>query len=428
MIRGFFWSLVAVMSLQGFLQADEYGTAPTMFGGMGLTMSVWTEWISSFWSSSASSFVALPRVIVLTALQETARHPGIQVAPKLQEQIRINQRIWDQFREKELSWMLAHVNLIGGIVNDPEARELWTVWYDRLDRSETALALAKGRVCSVRFLAPTYCGGVDADVRACEDEVSVAVVAVDVWRRIREMDRRLVTQEWWEAIRRPLSRPQPQPQTAIFQDIADRLARLHDIEDVGDPRLVLLLENVTTAVGILAASEHIWIQRLLGSLMNGDVWTGCMEHVRLREGRIREIMMSSGFQDMIHAHEKVLNASLRVVSTDEEKRLVQEWFSEMAGYAWFPPDDVPALVRRCVGQEGGDCTRIGPTEINALTAQYVEKTKILTDWTRRVFVGLWNGMPIVLLLFFMELVVLCVGRTRMRGPMIDDAKYAIVPQ
>ena len=43
LVRGFLWTLVGVMTLQGYLQADEYGSAISMIGGIGLTMSVWKE-------------------------------------------------------------------------------------------------------------------------------------------------------------------------------------------------------------------------------------------------------------------------------------------------------------------------------------------------------------------------------------------------
>jgi hypothetical protein len=154
--------------------------------------------------------------------------------------------------------------------------------------------------------------------------------------------------------------------------------------------------------------KNPWRRRILLSLLQGEVWAGCLEHIRLREGRVRELMMVAGIQDMLNAHERVLNATLRVVGTADEKRLVHNWFGEMSGYAWFLPDDLPSLVRRCVGQDSGDCTRIGPTEIVDLTEKAAEGSKIVADWTRRLFIGMWNALPIVVVLFVLELVVLCL--------------------
>ena len=92
------------------------------------------------------------------------------------------------------------------------------------------------------------------------------------------------------------------------------------------------------------------------------------------------------------------------------RRMVQDWFGEMTGYAWWVPDSVPSMVRRCVGQEAGDCTRIGPTEIVALTAKFAERERIVGNWVRRIYIGMWNAMPVIGILFVLELVLLCVDR------------------
>jgi hypothetical protein len=42
----------------------------------------------------------------------------------------------------------------------------------------------------------------------------------------------------------------------------------------------------------------------------------------------------------------------------------------------------------------------------------VEKRRIVGDWFRRIFIGMWNGLPVVLLLFVMELIVICIPRRR----------------
>jgi hypothetical protein len=121
-------------------------------------------------------------------------------------------------------------------------------------------------------------------------------------------------------------------------------------------------------------------------------------------------MMAAGIQDMLNAHERIFNASLRVT---KETKTVQEWFGEMASYAWWLGDDIPNIVRRCISQETGDCKRIGPTEIATLSAQMLEQRRIINDWTRRVFIGMWNGMPVVFLLFLLEIVVLCIPQRRL---------------
>ena len=398
LIRGFLWLLVAIMAIQGFLHADEYGTATSMIGGIGLTMSVWRESIGttarSLWSSEPN-YIPLPRVIVQAALKETALHPGIQIVPKLQQKLREHQRTWGLFREKEVQWLLEHSDLIGGLLSDPDARWLWTQW-------DQALQEAQPRVCKVRLLDPVRCDSAAALIEKHEE-------AVKQWDLVLQMNHRVSAGEWWAALYQ--SQRLEGPEGSRFADYMDTIARLHDIEVSTDPRIpniLALANNMTTA---LAHEESIWIQRLLLSLLTGELWKGCLEHIRGRESRVREIMILAGIQELTNTHERILNASLRVT---EDRRTVQDWFGEMTGYAWWMPEDMPALVRRCIGQDAGDCTRIGPTEIVALTAKVAEKERIMQNFTRRLFLGLWNAMPVVGLLFLLELVVLC---TELRVPL-----------
>jgi hypothetical protein len=128
-------------------------------------------------------------------------------------------------------------------------------------------------------------------------------------------------------------------------------------------------------------------------------------------------MIVAGVQDLMNTNERILNASLLTVASATDKKKVQDWFGEMSAYAWWLPEDIPSLVRRCAGQEAGDCTRIGPTEITALSAQIGERSKIVEDWTRRIFIGMWNAMPAVCLLFIVELIILCMPK---RGYVADE--------
>lgn len=399
LIRVFLWSLASVMILQGFLSADEYGTATSMIGGISLTMSVWKENLAEgarSWFRAAPKFIPLPRVIVQSALRETALHPGIQVVPKLQATLKSYQRTWSLFREEEIRWMLTHSALIGGVVSDPAARALWEELPMELALMEADVVAARKKECHVRMLNTMLCDAVIAERRRLEALAEQQRRRIRHWQQIIDMDRRLSAHEWWDST------------STSFKAIADAIARLHDIECTIDPRLDQVFELVATTVDELTYQSNIWLHRLLLSLLQGEVWAGCLEHVRQREGRVRDLMMVAGIQDMVNAHDRVLNASLRVVSAGDEKGLVLDWFGEMSGYAWFLPDDLPSLVRRCVGQVGGDCVRIGPTEIVDLMAKAAEGSKILADWTRRLFIGLWNALPIVGMLFVMELIVLCV--------------------
>jgi hypothetical protein len=138
-------------------------------------------------------------------------------------------------------------------------------------------------------------------------------------------------------------------------------------------------------------------------------------------------MAATGVQDLYNAQERVLNASLRVAATASERQTITSWFSEMAGYAWWPGDDLPAIVRRCLIQEGGDCLRIGPTEVTALASQMDEQSRIVADWTRRLFIGMWNALPAVGLLFVVEVVVLLLG-VRWAMPQAQRAPQEVVVQ
>lgn len=414
LIRGFLWTLVAVMTMQGYLQADEYGSAISMIGGMGLTMSIWQEKASS-WFVTKPAFVGLPHVIVEAALKETALHPGIQIVPKLQQTLKGQQRVWDLFREEEIAWLLEHADLVGAVHSDPDARTLWTVWHDRLNRSEMALQNTKERLCRVRILDPAGCDQVDADVAFYERVRRDAAAAVAAWRDVLYIGRYYSAEEW-------IAATSQQSVSFAFASVRDALARLHDIEKVTDPRLAEILAEIQ---GVQC--ENVWTQRLLVSLLTGEAWAACLEHVRLREGRTRELMFSAGVQDMMNAHERILNASLRVVGASEDRRKVHDWFGEISGYAWFLPPGVPSLVRRCVGQEAGDCRRIGPTEIVTLTEKEVKRSQIAEDWPRRLFIGMWNAMPVIGILFALELVMLFVPvRTRM--VMVVDDKMPMIEQ
>jgi hypothetical protein len=121
-------------------------------------------------------------------------------------------------------------------------------------------------------------------------------------------------------------------------------------------------------------------------------------------------MITAGVNELTLVNERVLNASLLTVSGATERATVQNWFAEMSSYAWWLPDDIVSLVRRCIAQEAGDCTRIGPTEITAISVQIGEQSKIVEDWVRRIFIGMWNAMPALAVLLAVELIVICMPK------------------
>jgi hypothetical protein len=119
------------------------------------------------------------------------------------------------------------------------------------------------------------------------------------------------------------------------------LETLHDVRTRWNVRL-RELRRYADAVGNTLDDATAWQSRLASSLLTGEIWAACMRHVRRREGRVRELMAATGVQDLYNAQERVLNASLRVTASAAERQTVTDWFGEIASYAWWPGDDLPA--------------------------------------------------------------------------------------
>lgn len=403
LIRCFLWTLVGVMTLQGYLNADEYGSAASFFGGMGLTMSIWGETMGStvaFWSTP--TFVPLPRAVVTAALYETARHPGLKMIPALQKTIKVHQATWERFRVRSMDQMMNHADLVGGLLSDPDARLLWTPWEMKKERAEASLAQAKKQLCYLVGLASCL-----QTVRNLTSEIRKIENVIDQWDRVLSLSRQASVAQLENALNSGNS-------SYIVSPFSDALSRLHDVTDPDDERLVSLHQLASNISWSLTESGgNSWYRRLLESLLITEIWDGCLEHIRQRERRVRELMIVAGVQDLMNTNERILNASLLTVTGSAaatDKKKVQDWFGEMAGYAWWLPEEMPSLIRRCVGQEAGDCTRIGPTEITGLSAQIGERSKIVEDGVRRVFIGMWNAMPAICLIFVVELIILCMPK------------------
>jgi hypothetical protein len=406
-IRVFLWVLIGAMTLQGILHADEYGSAPSMMGGVALTMSVWrdTVWAgakSLFGGGDGMTSVQIPRTLVVAALQETARHPGIETLPQLKQVLATHRRTWKVFRDAEVEWMLQHADLIGALMS--ERQDLWSAVREAAVTAVAVMEAAKADQCWVQWNGRCTQNMMTA-TETEREAVRLATVA-ETWNQILVMDPTVSIVKWWNVTYATGS---------LIEEVTTfhgRLRLLHDIDAPSNVRIAALQFEASIISRNLNMSIHdMTIEMLVESLLLRDLWSACLEHVRAREGRIQELMIAAGIQDMFNAHERVMNASLRIVGA-EQKEMVQNWFGEMMGYAWWLGDDVPAIVRRCVGQEAGDCARIGPTEIVALSDQMYERSRILEDWTRRLFIGMWNALPAVVVLFAVELVVICMPKGR----------------
>lgn len=397
-IRIFLWGLVATMTLQGFFKADEYGAGASMMGGMSLMMSILGEKAKGL-VGLGPRYMPLPHALVVAALQETMRHPGIQAAPQLKQALVHEQHIWRGFRDKQIGWMLRHSALIGALQSEPSGRNVWFRWYETLNTTERVAANQRTSLCMVNANR-AQCVEAERAFTSTKTAIQRIQQIIQVWTDVLQMQP-VRTALWWRLT---------QNSSALdvsFDEFTDAMSRLHNVSWAGDARVTQLVTDVWRFAGS-GVTNDTWLERVMGSLLEGEVWVACLEHVRQRESRIREMMTATGVQELYHAHERILNASLRVVVGGPEARLIMDWFAEMGSKAWWMGDDIPSIVRRCVGTESGDCRRVGPTEIAAMSAHLMEAGAVLEDWTRRLFIGMWNGLPVLALLFLVEFAVLCL--------------------
>jgi hypothetical protein len=402
-IRLFLWGLVAAMTLHGALHADEYGTAASLVGGVTMTMSVWSESVFASikgFLTAEPKFVGLPRALVTVAIQESARHPIIKTLPRLKSTMESHQRTWSAFRDEYVSWSLRHMDLIGGL--QTEGAYVWNFWTARA----RATAAALNRTNEERCIFPesmSACQEIEEEYETLAAKLQKEQAAESAWSftlGFWDSSSSRKAERWWSAT-------QEEDLRKVFVAFQEALKRLHNVTEVTDSYLQFVLRHLPSTDALVDP----WIRRLLASLGEGDVWSAAMDHVRAREARVRDLMITAGVQELWAAHERTLAASIKAVA-EEKHGLVRDWFGESASYAWWMPDEVPGIVRRCIGQEGGDCIRIGPTEIQGIAAQHVERNRILEDWTRRLFIGMWNAMPIIGILFVLEIVVLLLPQRR----------------
>jgi len=425
-IRVFLWGLAAAMTLQGFLHADEYGSAISFFGGISMTLAVWRE---SLWDqirglmpgSGPHKEEGLPRALVVAALQESARHPGLHTLPTLKRALADHRRSWDEFREAEVQWMLAHADLIGALRS--EGRDIWQPAWTAYDLAKNHHEALKKKQCWVPMR--TDCQQLKLSLNEAQTELNRSSARVFAWERLLTMDPSLTFAEWWNATA-PSAIVSLLSRAVVFQDM---LATLHNASSPRDPR-IKQLETNTSAIALHLGGGCQWRGPLVRSLLLRDLWASCLAHVHRRESRVHEMMVATGVQDLYNTHERLLAASMRSV-TAADADVVQRWFDTVSNYAWWLSEDVPSIVRRCIGQTVGDCRRIGTTEITSLIAQYDERAQIIKDWTRCLFIGMWNAMPAIGLLFIVEVVVLLIPRrhvhTLVADPnMLEDAGMSII--
>jgi hypothetical protein len=394
-IRMFLWGLVGGIMLHGALYPEAYHQT-SLISNLGLIMTAWGEQISRY--VGVGMHVPLPRALVVAALQESARHPRIHAPPKLQASLQHSRRLWDGFRDLQASWMLRHAAFVGALENTREGRAVWEPAHAAINQTMATVAAAEEGICRI-ITARAACRDAEKVLDATREAHAAALGAWIAWTDVFRLTLPPNAKTWWAGVAGVAA------DAPTFAHFAAELGSLHDVMAVDDARVQALL----TSMQQFAARAHPnpWVQRTLATLLEGDLWWTCMEHVLRREGRLRELMAATGVEEMMNAHERAWNTSLRMVPASAED-LVRSWFNEIAGYAWWLGDDVPVLVRRCVGQQTGECRLIGPAEIAALR----QARAVLDDWGQRILIGMWSTLPALMLLVALELVVMCAARPK----------------
>lgn len=419
LIRVFLWTLVGAMCIQGYLRADEYGSEMGVSESVGHALSVWGESLGagSRWLVGAQPrFVGLPRAVVEAALQETARHPAtLAQVPRLQARLREYSDALRGLHDAHLTWALSHTDLVLAMKAEESARQLWE---GAMSRAATASAAAEKAVANrCRVTLPwdhSACQSLDSQAISATLAAAAANRTAIAWSR-------LLAQEpleggvigWWMDAGGGSG-------TEQIQRFLDGLSELYNVTGVGDERIVARLEEATV---VAVAESNIWLRRILTSLLEGEVWDACIRYVTAHESRTRDIMVAMGVDTLFATHDRVRNASLRAVKEEADAATVRTWFDEMAAYAWWLGDDIPGHVRRCVRQTHGVCTRIGPTEIAAMSDRVGRREQIVRDVVRRLTLGLWSALPGVGLVILFEFVLLCV---QIRGGVSSEPREVVL--
>lgn len=339
--------------------------------------------------------MGIPRAFVVAALRETVKHPDLHTLPILQRARAEHHRAWDAFRVVEAEWMLTHATLIGAV--RAEGRDLWESVRATHTEAERMVQIARDQQCLIPL--GNHCSVADARLQSAMSTAVAAEKSVRAWERLLEIERDLTLQEVWGFVfGRPINEITPFTDAFVF---------LHNVSHPSDPRIQELMQRADRIAAGFAVTEHTWYQQLAYSLLMRDLWAICLQYIQQREKRIHEMMVSAGIQDLFETHARIQTAAA-AAATVADTATVQLWFDTAAAYAWWLPEEIPSIVQRCIRNSNGECRRIGPTEIASLMAQYDERERIRKDWSRRLFIGMWNAIPAVTLLFVLEVTVLCI--------------------
>jgi hypothetical protein len=328
--------------------------------GISLTVAIWAEMAGErlrtiLWAPP--SYIGVPRALVIAALQNKQSQ-----SPSLQAALREEQRIWNVFSEAHVEWRIRHLVLL----EEPELRAVRDYWDEQLAAEEMGLSAARRELCGlITSLFSDRCTTEILDVIEHEVTTNHARKMSVFWNSVISGDEVSV-----ETI----------GQQTEFRQI---LARLHTVRTRQEVSAILTWIGDTNPP-------------IMASLLEGELWRTCLDHIGKRQRRLMTLSMVTGAGD----HERSMNMSLLGVTNEKERLLVRDWFGEIAGYGWVL-SDVQGIVRRCLVQEAGECRRITPVEITAMEQQLV--------WSARLIHGMWNALPVVFLLFMVEVTILFIG-------------------
>jgi hypothetical protein len=305
----------------------------------------------------------IPRAFVVAAIKETLKHPRILQVPQVQRRLSEIEKTLADLRRRELSWHLDFNDAISTL----RIEEPWAPAIQKVNTAKANLYKANtNKTLTCKWYPTQKCKYWSVKVRA-------------------------LNKTYQETLRNPwisLMQYKPIPAYRLNSSLTDFYESFKSLYNLTyhDRRINAMLDWIDSVEPL--------IMRIL---LRGDLWASCIEHVVHQDYRIREILDKAGLLEVRQVHARMYNVS--VIHVDS--KTVDPWFDEAAAFAWWLPDTIPAIVRRCATQTTGDCDRIGSVEIDSL------QTKLSGNMARSVLIGLWNGLPMVLVIFALELVISC---------------------
>ena len=376
------------MTLQGYFQAAETGATPTWMSATAIQMTAWQERaVAGFvgWWTGRVPWTGLPRGVVLSALQETGRHP--EVFGKRPVELMQAETVWTQMRDAQLAWTLQHGEVVAGIVAgeaEPGPKEA------EITAATTAAEEAQKWQCwRPEVLKSFRCVEKDRAATAATAALERLRAQRAAWDAVLQVPPLMRARDWLTAIE--------STQSPVVTAWTAGLRSLYNHTGLTDPRVETAL-NQSIVLGNGDA--------LLRSLLEGELWSQLLLFAQNRETRVRSALLGSGYMELWTLYDKLRTSTTRGLVAETDRQRITDWFDEIAGRSWWVNEETVGHMRRCLSVETGECARIGPTEIEALSAQILERGRIAADWSRRLFLAMWSALPAVGLLFLLEVVVL----------------------